>query len=124
MGGVMVLIPVLVITGVLNIANVLGFNLIGRSILVPMAVMIAFGILGAVDDLMGVKVITTGLLGRYKLLWQFVFALVTAFFLHYVLDLRSIAIPGIAQRIDIGYYISRYGVHYCRHFNAVNQLMA
>lgn len=103
MGGLMILIPVLVITSVLNVANVLGYNLIGRSILVPMGVMIAFGALGAVDDLIGVKVITTGLLGRYKLLWQLVFALFTALFLHYALDLRSIAIPGIAQRIDIGW---------------------
>ncbi|MCL4297488.1 MAG: phospho-N-acetylmuramoyl-pentapeptide-transferase [Anaerolineae bacterium] len=103
MGGLMILIPVLVITSVLNVANVLGYNLIGRSILVPMGVMIAFGALGAVDDLMGVKVITTGLLGRYKLLWQLIFALFTALFLHYALDLRSIAIPGIAQRIDIGW---------------------
>jgi phospho-N-acetylmuramoyl-pentapeptide-transferase len=99
----MILIPVLVITSVLNVANVLGYNLIGRSILVPMGVMIAFGALGAVDDLIGVKVITTGLLGRYKLLWQLVFALFTALFLHYALDLRSIAIPGVAQRIDIGW---------------------
>lgn len=103
MGGLMVLMPVLVITAVLNVANVLGFNLIGRSILVPMGVMIAYGTLGAVDDLMGVKVIPTGLLGRYKLLWQLIFALFTALFLHYVLDLRSIAIPGVAQRIDIGW---------------------
>ena len=103
MGGLMVLMPVLVITAVLNVANVLGFNVIGRSILVPMGVMIAFGTLGAVDDLMGVKVIPSGLLGRYKLLWQLIFALFTALFLHYVLDLRSIAIPGVAQRIDIGW---------------------
>jgi phospho-N-acetylmuramoyl-pentapeptide-transferase len=103
MGGLMVLMPVLVITAVLNVANVLGFNLIGRSILVPMGVMIAYGTLGAVDDLMGVKVIPGGLLGRYKLLWQLIFALFTALFLHYVLDLRSIAIPGVAQRIDIGW---------------------
>jgi phospho-N-acetylmuramoyl-pentapeptide-transferase len=103
MGGVMILIPVLVITSVLNVANVLGYNLIGRSILVPMGVMIAFGTLGAIDDLMGVKVIPVGLLGRYKLLWQILFALITALFLHYALDLRSIAIPGIAQRIDIGW---------------------
>ncbi|HXV41420.1 MAG TPA: phospho-N-acetylmuramoyl-pentapeptide-transferase [Anaerolineae bacterium] len=103
MGGLMILMPVLVITAVLNVANVLGFNLIGRSILVPMGVMIAYGTLGAVDDLMGVKVIPTGLLGRYKLLWQLIFALFTALFLHYVLDLRSIAIPGVAQRIDIGW---------------------
>jgi phospho-N-acetylmuramoyl-pentapeptide-transferase len=103
MGGLMILIPVLLITGILNIANLLGFNLIGRSILVPMAVMIAFGTLGAVDDLMGVKVIPTGLLGRYKLLWQFIFSLITALFLHYALDLRSIAIPGVAEKIDIGW---------------------
>lgn len=102
MGGLMILIPVFVITGVLNIANLVGYNLIGQSILVPMAVMVTFGILGAVDDLMGVKVIATGLLGRYKLLWQVVFALATALFLHYALDLRSIAIPGVAEKIDIG----------------------
>jgi phospho-N-acetylmuramoyl-pentapeptide-transferase len=103
MGGLMILIPVLVITSVLNVANVLGYNLIGRSILVPMGVMITFGTLGAVDDLMGVKVIPVGLLGRYKFLWQLIFALTTALFLHYALDLRSIAIPGIARRIDIGW---------------------
>jgi phospho-N-acetylmuramoyl-pentapeptide-transferase len=103
MGGIMILIPVLVITGILNIANLLGFNLIGRSILVPMAVMIAFGTLGAIDDLMGIKVIPSGLLGRYKLLWQIIFSLITAIFLHYALDLRSIAIPGIQEKIDIGW---------------------
>jgi phospho-N-acetylmuramoyl-pentapeptide-transferase len=103
MGGLMILIPVLVITSVLNVANVMGYTLIGRSILVPMGVMITFGALGAVDDLMGVKVIPVGLLGRYKFLWQMVFALISALFLYYALDLHSIAIPGIAQRIDIGW---------------------
>lgn len=104
MGGLMIIIPVLIITGVLNVANVMGFNLIGQSVLVPMGVLIAFGTLGAVDDLMGVKVIPSGLLGRYKLLWQIIFALITALFLHYALDLRSIAIPGVQQRIDIGWF--------------------
>jgi phospho-N-acetylmuramoyl-pentapeptide-transferase len=103
MGGSMIIIPVLVITGVLNIANLLGFNLIGQSILVPMGTLLAFGILGAIDDLMGVKVITTGMMARYKMLWQIVFATIIALFLHYALDLRSIAIPGIAQKIDIGW---------------------
>jgi phospho-N-acetylmuramoyl-pentapeptide-transferase len=103
MGGLMILIPVLIITGVLNIANLVGYTLIGQSILVPLAVMIAFGTLGAVDDLIGVKVIPTGLLGRYKLLWQIFFSFITALFLHYALDLRSIAIPGIVEKIDIGW---------------------
>jgi phospho-N-acetylmuramoyl-pentapeptide-transferase len=103
MGGLMILIPVLIITGVLNIANLVGYTLIGQSILVPLGVMIAFGTLGAVDDLIGVKVIPTGLLGRYKLLWQILFSFITAVFLHYALDLRSIAIPGIVEKIDIGW---------------------
>ncbi len=103
MGGLMIIIPVLVITGILNVANLLGFNLIGQSILVPMGVMLAFGILGAVDDLMGVKVITTGLPARNKMIWSIVFAALTAVFLHYVLDLRSIAIPGVEEKIDIGW---------------------
>lgn len=103
MGGLMVIIPVLVVTIVLNIGNLLGFNLIGRSVLVPMGVMITFGALGAVDDLMGIKMLPVGLLGRHKILWQTLFALVTALFLHYVLDLRSIAIPGVAERIEIGW---------------------
>lgn len=103
MGGLMILIPVLVITLILNIANLLGLSLIGQSILVPMGVMVTFGLLGAIDDLMGIKVLPIGLLGRYKLLIQILLALATAMVLHYVLDLRSIAIPGIEQRIDIGW---------------------
>ncbi len=102
MGGLMIVIPVLVITLVLNIVDLLGFNLIGQSVLVPMGVMAAFATLGAVDDLMGVKVIAVGLLGRYKLLWQIIFALTSALFLYYALDLHSIAIPGIEEKIDIG----------------------
>jgi len=121
MGGLMILIPVLVITGILNVANLLGFNLIGQSILVPLGVMIAFGTLGAVDDLMGVKVITTGLLGRYKLLWQIVFALATALFLHYGLDLRSVALPGVAEKIDIGlFYVPIAMIIIVGFSNAVN----
>ena len=109
MGGLMILVPVLVITSVLNVANWFASSgsedsIIGQSILVPMGVMIAFGVLGAVDDLIGVRVITTGLLASRKLLWQLIFAIITVLFLHYVLDLRSIAIPGIEQKIDIGWF--------------------
>lgn len=121
MGGLMILIPVLVITGVLNIGNLMGFTLIGRSILVPMGVMITFGLLGAVDDLVGVKVITTGLLARHKMLWQLVFATATALFLQYGLDLRSIAVPGIEEKIDIGWFYIPVAVFIIVGFsNAVN----
>ncbi len=102
MGGLMVLVPVLVITGVLNVANVMGLTLIGRSILVPMGVMVAYGVLGALDDLTGVRRMPTGMLARYKFLWQTIFAAITALALHFILDLRSVALPGVPEKIDIG----------------------
>ena len=102
MGGLMMLVPVLVITGVLNLANLLGLNLIGRSVLVPMGVMVAYGILGAIDDLTGVRRVSKGMLARYKFLWQMIFAAITALALHFVLELRSVAVPGIPEKIDIG----------------------
>jgi phospho-N-acetylmuramoyl-pentapeptide-transferase len=98
----MIIVPVLVITGVLNVANLMGLTLIGRSILVPMGVMVAYGILGAIDDLAGVRRVATGMLARHKFLWQTLFAAITALALHYILDLRSVALPGVPEKIDIG----------------------
>jgi len=121
MGGLMVLVPVLVITGVLNVANLLGLTLIGRSILVPMGVMVAYGGLGALDDLTGVRRVPTGMLARYKFLWQTLFAAITAFALHYALDLHSIAVPGVPQKLDVGvWYIPLVMFVIVASSNAVN----
>ncbi|MGQ9627200.1 MAG: phospho-N-acetylmuramoyl-pentapeptide-transferase [Anaerolineae bacterium] len=120
MGGLMIIIPVLLITVALNIANLLssteaGYELlyrlgwpgdvwIGRSILVPLGVMVAYAALGAIDDLRGLspKRDGQGLLARYKFLWQVFLALGTALALHFGLNLRSLALPTVAQKIDIG----------------------
>ncbi|GAB4403674.1 MAG: phospho-N-acetylmuramoyl-pentapeptide-transferase [Anaerolineales bacterium] len=103
MGGLMTIIPVLLITAALNLPNLRGLDLIGRSILLPMGVMLAYGILGAIDDLAGVRGTKgTGLLARYKFLWQVLIAIVVAIGLHFGLGLRSVAIPTIPYKIDIG----------------------
>jgi len=121
MGGLMILVPVFVITVVLNFANFLsgfaagraflayfgfqyGSTLIGKSILVPLGVMVGFGLLGAFDDLAGVRGQHQGigLLARYKFAGQVFIALATALGLHFALDLRSVALPTVAQKIDIG----------------------
>jgi phospho-N-acetylmuramoyl-pentapeptide-transferase len=121
MGGLMILVPVFVITVVLNFANFLsgfaagraflayfgfehGSTLIGKSILVPLGVMVGFGLLGAFDDLAGVRGRHQGigLLARYKFAGQVLIALVTALGLHFALALRSVALPTVARKIDIG----------------------
>jgi phospho-N-acetylmuramoyl-pentapeptide-transferase len=106
MGGLMVIIPVLLITGLLNIANLLGFNFIGQSVLIPMGTLVTFGLLGLIDDLEGIRgkrVFGEGIMARTKALWQVILALVIALILHFgPTELRSVAIPGIEERIDIG----------------------
>jgi len=88
MGGIMVILPVLIITATLNIANLMGNTLIGHSILVPMATMATFGIIGALDDLRGLRAKKdgngngSGMRGRYKLLWQVLLAVVFGFAQH------------------------------------------
>jgi phospho-N-acetylmuramoyl-pentapeptide-transferase len=103
MGGLMILIPVFLITAALNIINLLGFNMIGRSILVPLAAIVGFGILGIIDDLICVRNPKgTGLLGRFKLIWQTIFAVVISFALYFVLDLHIVGIPFMAEYVDLG----------------------
>lgn len=106
MGGLLIVVPVLVITVALNIYNLLGRTVIGRSILVPLGVMVAYAILGAADDVAGVRGMRRGegLRARQKIIWELVLTFVVAVVLHFGLDLRSLAIPGIAEKIEIGLF--------------------
>ena len=103
MGGIMVIVPVVLITAALNIASLVGNTPGGRSILMPMGAMATFGLLGAVDDYAGIRGTRhgSGILGRYKFLWQTVLAVGISIILRYILELHSAAIPTIAQKIDI-----------------------
>jgi phospho-N-acetylmuramoyl-pentapeptide-transferase len=104
MGGVLITIPVLLITLALNVYNLLGQTVIGRSILVPLGVMGAYGLLGALDDLAGVRGVRRGegFTARFKMQLELIFTLIVALVIYYVLDIHSIAIPGVADKIDMG----------------------
>ncbi len=106
MGGLLIIVPVVLITTTLNIADLVGLNPIGQQILVPMGSMAAYGILGAIDDwtnVRGRRVRGEGLSGRMKFLFQIAFALGIALFLHFgPTQLRSLALPGVVEKIDIG----------------------
>jgi len=97
MGGWMILLPVLGVT--------LGANLIGHlSILVPLTVMLAYGILGAIDDWIGLHSDSGyGILIHSKFPWQVLVALVAAMTLRFVLDLGGMAVPTLAHEVDIGW---------------------
>ncbi|HIP87004.1 MAG TPA: phospho-N-acetylmuramoyl-pentapeptide-transferase [Anaerolineales bacterium] len=106
MGGLMIVVPVLLITLALNIYNLLGRTVIGRSILVPLGVMLIYAVIGAIDDIAGVRGMRRGegLRARQKIVWELVITFVIALVLHFGLELRSVALPGVPEKIDIGYF--------------------
>lgn len=107
MGGVLITVPVILITLALNIYNLIGDNtVLGRSILVPLGVMIAYAVLGALDDWAGVKGMRRGegFTARFKMEIELVLTFIVALVMHFGLGLRSIAIPGIPEKIDIGLF--------------------
>ncbi|MFP4343335.1 MAG: phospho-N-acetylmuramoyl-pentapeptide-transferase [Anaerolineales bacterium] len=106
MGGLLILIPVVIITVVLNIYNLLGQTVIGRSILVPLGVMLSYGFLGALDDLAGVRGMRRGegFTARFKIVIELFMSFFVALILYYGLELRSIALPGVPERIPIGLF--------------------
>ena len=55
MGGILILVPVVLITLGLNLARLVRETLTGSSILLPLFVLLAYGLLGAVDDLEGIR---------------------------------------------------------------------
>jgi phospho-N-acetylmuramoyl-pentapeptide-transferase len=101
MGGLMIAFTVVLLTAV--------FNLVGRlSMLLPIGVLLASGVLGAVDDRMNlVGGAKTGMTARFKFAWLTVFGVVAAFILHlpdpFGLGLHHIYVPFFG-RYDIGYF--------------------
>ncbi len=104
MGGLMILLPVAILTVLLNAVSLLGLNVLGRSIMLPLGVMIAFGALGAIDDWEGIRGPRRGLgmRARTKFIIQVVLALITAFFLRNVLQVPELYWPGLNTPIDLG----------------------
>src|SRR5512140_2970114 len=55
MGGVMIILPVLLLTVLLNAAALIGFKLSGKSVFIPLVTMVVFSLLGAFDDWQGIR---------------------------------------------------------------------
>ena len=97
MGGVMFILPVLLLTVLLNAVALLGLNVVGRSVLVPLIVMVGYALLGTVDDWQGIrgKRRGEGMSARTKFIGQIILGVSTAWVLKYLLDVPEIFIPGV-----------------------------
>ncbi len=140
MGGLMIVVPVSIIILAAGLAELLAGTsfgremlerlgvervfFLGRSILVPLGVLLGFGLMGGLDDWAGVRGYRNGegILARWKFVLQLVLATVTALVLHFgPPDLHSVAIPGMAQKVDIGLWWLPIAVFFIVGYsNAVN----
>jgi phospho-N-acetylmuramoyl-pentapeptide-transferase len=87
MGGIMIVLPVAMLTLLLNAATLLGLTVLGRSVIVPLGVLLGYAVLGAIDDWEGIRGPRRGLgmRARTKLLIQVVIAVGVAYALKYIL---------------------------------------
>jgi phospho-N-acetylmuramoyl-pentapeptide-transferase len=103
MGGVMFILPVLLVTVLLNAVSLIGLSGVGLSVLVPMGAMIAFGLLGSLDDIRKLqRKVGEGLRARYKFILQVLLATGLAFALREVLRVPEMFLPGFRTEFDLG----------------------
>jgi phospho-N-acetylmuramoyl-pentapeptide-transferase len=107
MGGLMIVVPVLLITLTLNIYSLLGRTAVGRSILVPLGVMLAYAIIGAVDDVAGVRGMRRGegLSARRKLMWEIPLSLTIAAVMYWLRMqfAGQVGVPTVREPIELSW---------------------
>jgi phospho-N-acetylmuramoyl-pentapeptide-transferase len=119
MGGLLIVIPVVAMTLLLNTVPILGRTLLGRSVLMPLAVLVAFAGLGAIDDLLGLK--GRPMRARVKFPLQILVSVLVAIGLKYVLDVPNLYFPGVPAEIDLGiWYVPIAAFVILSSTNAVN----
>lgn len=104
MGGVMFILPVAMLTILLNAASLLGLDVLGRSVLLPVLVMFGYGLIGAVDDWEGIRGPRRGLGMRIrtKFLLQVLLAIGAAFALRYPIGSPQLYWPTLEEPISLG----------------------
>ena len=107
MGGILIVLPVLLITGFLNVANLWGFNYVGQSTLLLFFCLAAHATLGGIDDWQGIRGLRgkgEGLSARMKSGVQFLIATAIALVLYFgPPHLDFVGVPGIPEFVTVGW---------------------
>jgi phospho-N-acetylmuramoyl-pentapeptide-transferase len=105
-GGLLMIFPAIVITLLINAVNLVRGLPAGRSILVPLAALVFFGIIGAIDDWEGIMSVRRGAEGlpeRVKFGFQVLAAGLIVAALYLVLEVDIVAIPAFPFSIRLGW---------------------
>jgi phospho-N-acetylmuramoyl-pentapeptide-transferase len=104
MGGVIIILPVTLMTILMNAATMFGFSVLSESVLLPLLVMLAYGLLGGIDDWEGVRGGRRGLglKARTKFIAQVILAVGVAMTLKYVFDVPDMYWFGADVPLKLG----------------------
>ena len=104
MGGVMIIVPTTIFCAAVIVPQY-------ESLLLPMAMLIATGVLGALDDIAKIRQKQAGkpkegVSARFKLIWQGITAVIAAVLLWHpqALDLGKVAIPFIPTLFELSWW--------------------
>jgi phospho-N-acetylmuramoyl-pentapeptide-transferase len=124
MGGILIIVWVVLITIVINSVQFVRDLEIAESVAIPLGVMLAYALLGAIDDYQGFRQRPgVGMLARQKIWYQLAIAIVAAVLLYWrVNDGHGwVAIPTVPVLLDIGlWYIPVAAFIIIASANAVN----
>jgi phospho-N-acetylmuramoyl-pentapeptide-transferase len=122
MGGWLFVLPVVLITVLLNAASLIGLSVLGRSIFLPLGTLVTFALLGVIDDwwkLRGRQGI--GMRARTKFIFQVLLGIMIAFGLQFVLDAPELFLPVAESEITLGvWYVPVAVILIVGFCNAVN----
>ncbi len=107
MGGILIVGWVAIVSIMVNGVRLLERLEVAESVIIPLGVMIAYSILGGIDDYQGFRQRPgEGMLARVKIWFQIGIALAAALLLYYLVnDGRGwVSIPTIPVRLDIGWF--------------------
>jgi phospho-N-acetylmuramoyl-pentapeptide-transferase len=104
MGGVLIVGWVVIVSILVNGVQLVRQLEIAESVVVPMGVMVAYAILGGIDDYQGLRQRPgVGMLARYKIWYQTAIAIVAAAVIYWVNGQRGwVSLPLVPERLDIG----------------------
>ncbi|HEY1407446.1 MAG TPA: phospho-N-acetylmuramoyl-pentapeptide-transferase [Promineifilum sp.] len=105
MGGVLIIGWTLLVSLVVNIVQIIQALEIAESVVIPLGVMVAYSILGGIDDYQGLRLKPgEGMRARVKIWIQLAIALVAAILLYWVVNDRHgwVAVPTVQVLLDFG----------------------
>ncbi|MFO7663168.1 MAG: phospho-N-acetylmuramoyl-pentapeptide-transferase [Chloroflexota bacterium] len=124
MGGILIVGWTVLVSIVVNIVQIVQALEIAESMVIPLGVMVAYSILGGIDDYQGFRLRPgEGMRARVKILIQLAIALVAAVLIYGIVNDRNgwVAVPTVPFLVDIGIlYIPAAVILITGSANAVN----